>query len=146
MEERTASRTILIIESDANHAQVLQTALQNEEMPQRIVVQNNVVQATHYLSQAEENTTVARPDLILLNLKEFENEGKQFITEIKTNPKLKRIPLIILTTSADQADIFQCYALQSNCYVIKSDDTQELLAIAKKIKDFWLEIVTLPME
>jgi chemotaxis family two-component system response regulator Rcp1 len=146
MEERTTSRTILIIESDANHAQVLQTALQKDESLQRIVVQSSVAQAAHYLEQTGEDRTANRPDLILFNLNASETEGKQFIAKIKTNPKLKRIPLIILTKTTEQADIFQCYALHSNCYVIKSDNAEELLAIAKKIKDFWLEIVTLPVE
>lgn len=148
MEERLSSKTILTIEDATQQSikKVFQEVFQGEKPPQHTVVQQNATQAMSYLTRVEEYSAATRPDLILLDLNLSEQTSKTLLTEIKANPSLKRIPIVVLAASTEQADVFQCYALQGNCYVVKSEDDEELLAIAKKIRDFWLEIVTLPLE
>jgi chemotaxis family two-component system response regulator Rcp1 len=82
----------------------------------------------------------------LLDLDLPGQDGRTVLTELKGNARLKRIPIIIFTLRDDTEDIFRVYAEQGNCYVLKAADMEQLTQIIRKIEDFWLEIVTLPLE
>jgi two-component system, chemotaxis family, response regulator Rcp1 len=97
-----------------------------------------------YLHQVGAYVKAPRPDLILLDLHLPGKSGREVLAELKASSVLKRIPIVILTTSDDEDDIFASYEFQGNCYVVKSIDLNRLAAIVQRIKDFWLGIVTLP--
>lgn len=136
---------ILVIESNPDHAQQIQAAL-NENVG-RYYIQTVVdgSQALDFLHQRSSYADAPRPDLILLDLNLPDREGQEMLAELKGDPQLKRIPIVVLTTSANPDDIFRTYHLQGNCYVIKSDDLPQLIATVKRVEEFWLGIVTLPV-
>ena len=84
------------------------------------------------------------PDLILLDLNLPRKSGREVLSEIKTDPDLKRIPVLVMTTSRADQDINRAYSLNANCYITKPMDLNEFLRIVKSIEDFWLKTVTLP--
>jgi two-component system, chemotaxis family, response regulator Rcp1 len=85
-----------------------------------------------------------RPDLILLDLNLPIKDGRQVLAEIKEDPDLKRIPVVILTTSKAEEDILKTYNLHANCYVTKPVDLDQFVTVVKSLEDFWLAIVKLP--
>jgi chemotaxis family two-component system response regulator Rcp1 len=87
---------------------------------------------------------VPRPDLILLDLNLPKKDGREVLEEIKESPTLKSIPVVILTTSASEADILRSYRLHANCYITKPVDLDGFLAVVKSIDSFWLSVVKLP--
>ena len=85
-----------------------------------------------------------RPDLILLDLNLPKKDGREVLAEIKADPDLKRIPVVILTISKDEEDILKSYNLHANCYITKPIDLNQFMKVVKSIEDFWLTIVKLP--
>lgn len=144
MEAGIPEQTILVIENDTNHAHLIERVLQEDLVQRQIIVLSDGTQMMRYLNQEEEYSTAVRPDLILLDLNLPDQDGEKILTVMKTSPTLRQIPIVILTTSKDEEDIFKCYESQGNCYVVKSNDFDGLCAIVEKIKSFWLGIVTLP--
>lgn len=147
--ELATERLILVIEENPQHAQLIQAALQADGEPHQLVVLNDE-EAIEFLHKQGKYSNASRPDLILLNLNASGNlsnqKGQEILADVKADPQLRRIPIIVLTTSDDEADILSSYALQGNCYVIKSVDLDQLSKAIKRIKAFWLGIVTLPLE
>ena len=84
------------------------------------------------------------PDLILLDLNLPKKDGREVLEEVKADPNLKRIPVIILTSSKAEADIFKTYDLHANCYITKPIDMDQFIKVVRSIEDFWLTIVKLP--
>jgi two-component system response regulator len=87
---------------------------------------------------------VPRPDLVLLDLNLPKKDGREVLAEIKTDEDLKRIPVVILTTSREEEDILKSYNLHANCYITKPIDFNQFMKVVKSIEDFWLTIVRLP--
>ena len=100
----------------------------------------------NYLHQEGEYANSPRPDLILLDLNLPRKDGREVLAEIKSDPQLKRIPVVILTTSKNQDDIFHSYDLHANCYITKSRNLSQLFQIIQSIEKFWFSTVTLPLE
>ncbi|HEY9697763.1 MAG TPA: response regulator [Trichocoleus sp.] len=148
--EPVTERLILVVEENPDHAQLIQAILQADEEPHQLMIVADETEAIEFLQGHGKYSNASRPDLILLNLNRAETSSslkeQKILADIKANPQLRRIPIIVLTTSDDEADIFSSYALQGNCYVIKSTDLNQLSALIKRIKAFWLGIVTLPLE
>jgi CheY-like chemotaxis protein len=92
------------------------------------------------------HANVPRPDLILLDLNLPKKDGREVLEEIKESPALKSIPVVILTTSASEADILRSYRLHANCYITKPVDLDGFLEVVKSIDSFWLSVVKLPRE
>ncbi len=138
----TKNRLILVIESDPDQMQLIQQGLQASTTQPEIVAIASPQHALDYLHQRGQYSGANRPDLILLDL---QVSGLELLTAIKTHPQLRRIPTIVLTTSATTDDILSTYTLQGNCYVIKSTDPDQLAIIIHSIEKFWLGIVTLPV-
>ncbi len=136
---------ILVIESNPDHAQQIQTALNENVGRYHIQTVVDGCQASDFLHQRSSYADAPRPDLILLDLNLPDRDGQEMLAELKSDPHLKRIPIVVLTTSANPDDIFRTYHLQGNCYVIKSDDLPQLIATVKRVEEFWLGIVTLPV-
>jgi two-component system, chemotaxis family, response regulator Rcp1 len=146
MEDRENSRSILVVESNSDHVQVIRAVLAEQAPSWQIAVVSDGITAMHYLHRQGSYTAAPRPDLILLDLDLPQKDGRTVLTEIKSAPALKRIPVIVLTLSDQEADILQTYTVQGNCYVIKTTDLQQITQIIQRIREFWLEIVTLPGE
>jgi DNA-binding response OmpR family regulator len=97
-----------------------------------------------YLRRDGLYTEVSRPDLILLDLNIPKKDGRQVLAEIKEDDNLKRIPVVILTTSRAEEDVIKSYNLHCNCYITKPIDLNQFLSVVRSIEDFWLSIVVLP--
>jgi len=140
------SRIIFLVEDNKADVRLIQEALKNTSAPHQIVTVRNGMDAMAYLRQEGEYADALRPDLILLDLNLPRKDGREVLAEIKADPKLKRIPVIVLTTSNNEDDISQSYDLHVNCYLTKSRNLSQLFKIVKRIEEFWLETVILPSE
>lgn len=145
METGTTTRNILVVDGHADHVRTVEAVLGNQSQYRVWAIATGPL-AIAYLRQQGDYTEAPRPELILLDLSLPDREGWQVLGEIKADEHLRRIPIIIFTLSDDPDDIFNSYVQQGNCYVIKSSEMDQLTAIVQRIKDFWLEIVTLPRE
>jgi len=102
--------------------------------------------AMNYLRQQGEFADAPRPDLILLDLNLPGMDGREVLEEVKSDTDLKRIPVVILTTSNDEQDVLRSYNLNANCYVTKPIDIDQFINVVQLIKEFWLAAVLLPVE
>lgn len=146
MEELPIKRLILVVEDNSDHARLIERALSKRGLQRQIVVMPDGEQAMQFLHRQGAYSDAPRPDLILLDLNLPGKTGIDMLGEIKRDADLKRIPIIILTLSRSESDILRSYELQGNCYVVKSTDSEQLFQIVKRIEEFWLGIVTLPLE
>jgi CheY-like chemotaxis protein len=96
------------------------------------------------LRREGEHAGAARPDLILLDLNLPGKDGREVLAEIKADPGLRRIPVVILTTSRAEEDVLRSYDLQAACYITKPVELDQFIAVVRAVEDFWLSIVTLP--
>lgn len=146
MEASPAKRLILVLEGNPDHTRLIEDALNHNSVERQIVAIADGIQAMDFLHRRGEYVDAPRPDLILLNLNLPGKDGREILAEIKADVQLRRIPIVVLTTCASVEDIFTSYAVQGNCYVIKSSDLAQLFGLVKRIEEFWLGIVTLPVE
>lgn len=146
MEESPVERLILVVQDSPDHTRLIKDALNENSGRRKIVTISDGVEALEFLHRKGNYADAARPDLILLDLNLPEKDGRELLAEIKADPQLRRIPIVVLTISATKEDIFKSYTLQGNCYVIKSSDLGQLFDLVKRIEEFWLGIVTLPIE
>ncbi|MEP0919319.1 response regulator [Leptolyngbya sp. DQ-M1] len=137
-------RFILVLEENPEHTLLIQSAFQQDAFQVKVIADGT--SAINFLQRRGEYSEAPRPDLILLDLNLSGKSGQEILTELKSDPKLRRIPVVILTSSDREEEIFQSYTLQGNSYVIKASDRDQLSQIIQRIKDFWLGIVTLPLE
>jgi chemotaxis family two-component system response regulator Rcp1 len=108
------------------------------------MVVNTGIEALSLLRRQGQHAGAPRPDLILLDLNLPKKDGRNMLAEIKTDENLKRIPVVILTTSEDERDVLEGYNLHANCYIVKPLDLDRFITAVKTIEDFWLRIVVLP--
>ena len=146
VETEEKHKTIFLVEDNKADIRLIQEALKNSLVPHNVVTVRDGMDAMAYLRQEGEYTDAPRPDLILLDLNLPKKDGREVLAEIKNDPKLKRIPVVVLTTSKNEDDIFQSYDLHVNCYITKSRNLNQLFQIVKGIEEFWLSIATLPLE
>lgn len=147
MQAPSTSRLVLILQSDPSHVHLIQTVLAANEMHPQLLALTNSQEALTFLRRQGKYATAQRPDLILLDLDlPGETERHALLSTIKRDPLLRRIPIIVLALSDQIDDVFTTYALQGNCHVIKSGDSDQLRQIIQRIEAFWLKIVTLPIE
>jgi CheY-like chemotaxis protein len=102
------------------------------------------VEALAFLRREGQYNGMPTPDIILLDLNLPRKSGREVLEEIKSDEDLKRIPVVVLTTSDDESDILASYNLHANCYITKPVDLSRFITIVKNIKDFWFTIVKLP--
>jgi two-component system response regulator len=102
------------------------------------------VEALDFLHKTDAFADAPRPDLILLDLNLPRKNGREVLSEVKADPNLKRIPVLVMTTSRDKQDILKAYQLSANSYITKPMDLDAFLQIVKSIEEFWLHTVTLP--
>ena len=139
-------KTVLVVEPCAEHLPVIEQAFQSSTIPHQLVPLNQGEQALDFLERRGSYSNAPRPDLILLELEFPESNGMDILSEIKQNSQFKRIPVIILTAIEQPQQVLQSYLLQGNSYVVKSGELDCLFQLIRRIDEFWLGIVTLPVE
>ena len=135
---------ILLIEDNPGDVRLTKEAFKESKILNNLSVVEDGAEAMAFLRQQGEYTSASRPDLILLDLNMPKMDGRQVLAEIKKDPTLKNIPVIILTTSKAEQDILKSYNLHANCYIVKPVDLWQFNTVVQTIKDFWLSIVKLP--
>ncbi len=146
MDSALAAKCILMVDENPEHIRIIQQVLSDSQQNYQMQAIANGNDALDFLHHRGQYSQAPRPDLILLDLNLSTQNGLDILTTLKTHEQLRRIPIIILTLTHESDSIFKSYALQGNCYVIKSPDLQQLAHIVKRIEEFWLDIVTLPIE
>ncbi|MBO1070219.1 MAG: response regulator [Dolichospermum sp. DEX189] len=139
-------KIIFLVEDNKADIRLIQEALKTSLLPHQVITVRDGVEAMNYLHQEGEYANAPRPDLILLDLNLPKKDGREVLAEIKSDPQLKRIPVVILTTSKNQDDIFHSYDLHANCYITKPRNLSQLFQIIQSIEKFWFSTVTLPLE
>lgn len=139
-------KIVFLVEDNKADIRLIEEALKNSSIDYQLVTVRNGVDAMIYLRQEEPYTDATRPNLIILDLNLPKKDGREVLVEIKSDPSLKRIPVIILTTSRNEDDVQQSYDLNANCFITKSRNLSQLFAIVKRIEEFWLATVTLPSQ
>ncbi len=113
-------------------------------MLNNLQVAQDGLEALEFLRSEGQFADAARPDIILLDLNMPRMDGRELLAEIKADPKLRRIPVVILTTSKSEEDIIRTYDLHANCYITKPVDLDQFITIVRSVEDFWFSIVKLP--
>jgi len=135
---------ILLIEDNPGDARLLREALEECRMDHRLEVVTDGVEALRYLRREEPYSRGFWPDLILLDLNLPRKDGREVLKEIKTDAVLRRIPVMILSTSEAEADILTAYDCHANCYICKPLDLEAFFEVAESIRRFWVDTVKLP--
>jgi chemotaxis family two-component system response regulator Rcp1 len=135
---------ILLVEDNPGDVRLIQEALKENKVRNRLHVAQDGVEALDFLRQKGALADAPRPDLILLDLNLPKKDGREVLSDIKGDPDLKRIPVVVLTTSDDEYDILESYNLHANAYVTKPLDLDQFLKIVRQIEGFWLTVVSLP--
>lgn len=135
---------ILLVEDSPDDIVLTTEALRDGRISNRVSVVEDGEQAILFLRRQGKHTAAPRPDLILLDLHLPRKSGLEVLEEIKQDPDLKRIPVVMLTTSHDPPDIRKAYDRHANCYICKPVDLDQFIGVVKSIEDFWLTVVKLP--
>lgn len=137
---------ILLVEDNPGDARLTIEAMREAKMSNVVNVVEDGVEAMAYLRQQGPYSNATRPDLILLDLNLPRMDGREVLAQVKTDPNLKRIPVVVLTTSQAEEDVFNAYDMHANCYVTKPVGLEQFLKIVSQIDAFWINVVTLPKE
>jgi len=144
MENNTQPIEILLVEDNPGDARLTIEAMREAKVRNRIHVVEDGVEAMEFLRRQGRFGDAPRPDLILLDLNLPRKDGREVLAEVKADPDLKRIPIVVLTTSRAEEDVLRAYNLHANCYVTKPVDLEQFMKIVSQIDEFWVKVVTLP--
>nr|WP_230966014.1 response regulator [Nostoc sp. NZL] len=137
---------VLLVEDNPGDAQLTRIALEESKISINLNVVEDGVEAMAFLRKQEKYARAAHPDIVLLDLNLPRKDGREVLAEIKGDENLKRIPVVILTTSQAEEDILKAYNLCANCYITKPVDFDQFVKIVQSIENFWFAIVKLPPE
>ncbi|AFY41097.1 response regulator [Nostoc sp. PCC 7107] len=137
---------ILLVEDSPSDANLTMKGFVNAKIANNLHWVEDGETAMNYLRQQGEFADAPRPDLVLLDLNLPGMDGREVLTEVKYDPSLKRIQVVVLTTSTDEQDILHSYNLHANCHITKPIDIYQFIEAVQLIKDFWLTAVTLPSD
>jgi chemotaxis family two-component system response regulator Rcp1 len=137
---------VLLVEDSPGDVRLTREAFKDAKVHVNLHVASDGMQAMAYLNHEGEHVNAPRPDMILLDLNLPKKDGREVLDEIKQSPTLKTIPVVILTTSASEADILRSYWLHANCYITKPVGLDGFLDVVRSIDSFWLSVVKLPRE
>ena len=135
---------ILLVEDNPGDVRLTREVLKDGKLRNNLFVCGDGEEALEFLRRRGKHANAVRPDLVLLDLNLPRKSGCEVLAEVKEDPELRAIPIIVLTTSAAEQDILQTYNLHANCYITKPVDLPQFIKIVHSICDFWLEIVKLP--
>jgi len=146
MTTRTIGRPIeiLLVEDNPGDVRLTREALKEDKVHNNLHVVNDGIEALAWLRRQGVHAGAVRPDIILLDLNLPKKDGREVLSEIKTDEDLRRIPVVVLTTSRAEEDVLRAYDFNANCYITKPVDLEQFMKVVRSIKDFWLTIVKLP--
>jgi CheY-like chemotaxis protein len=137
---------ILLVEDNPGDVRLAIEALREGKVHVNMSVAADGVEAMEFLRRQGKHQDAPRPDLILLDLNMPRMDGREVLAELKADEDLKRIPVVVLTTSKAEEDILKSYNLNANCYITKPVDLDQFIHVVKSIHEFWLTVVKLPPE
>lgn len=137
---------ILLVEDNPGDVRLTLEAFKEGKVSNRLHVAKDGVEALAFLRHESPFTSAPRPDIILLDLNLPKKDGREVLSEIKIDAQLRRIPVVILTTSKAEQDIMNTYNLHANCYITKPVDLEQFMKVVQSIENFWLTVVKLPPE
>jgi chemotaxis family two-component system response regulator Rcp1 len=135
---------LLLVEDNPGDVRLTEEALRDAGMPVHLSVATDGVEAVDFLHRRGKYKDAPRPDLILLDLNLPKKNGPEVLSDIKTDPDLKRIPVLVMTTSSEPNDIQKAYSLNANCYITKPIQLDDFLSVIHSIENFWLKTALLP--
>ena len=135
---------ILLVEDNPGDVRLTQEAFKQAQINNELHVVTDGEEALEYLFRRGEHDEAVRPDLVLLDLNLPKVDGLEVLEEIKSDPDLKRIPVIVLTSSATETDVVRSYELRTNAYLTKPVDPAEFFDLVGTFEEFWFELVRLP--
>jgi chemotaxis family two-component system response regulator Rcp1 len=135
---------ILLVEDNPGDVDLARAAMEESKVRNILHTVGDGVEAMLFLRGEGKYAEAPRPDLVLLDLNLPKKDGREVLAEIKSDPDLMRIPVVILTISKDEEDILKTYNLHANCFITKPIDLIQFVKVVKAIEDFWLTIVKLP--
>lgn len=143
-QERGKPIEIFLVEDNPGDVRLTQEALKESKVINNLSVAVDGVEAMDFLHRKGKWTQAPYPDLILLDLNLPKKDGREILEEIKADNDLKRIPVVVLTTSKAEEDILRMYDQHANCYITKPIDFDQFIEVVRSIENFWLSIVKLP--
>jgi len=135
---------ILLVEDNPGDARLAQEALKEGRITSRLKVVVDGVEAMTFLRREGCYADAPKPHLVLLDLNLPRKDGRQVLAEMKADPELRRIPVVVLTTSQAEQDVTRSYDLHANCYITKPVDLDRFIAVVRSIEEYWCSVVTLP--
>ena len=135
---------ILLVEHNEGDVRLTREALKEGRIRNRLHVVSNGEHALQFLRKEDEYAGAPRPDLVLLDLNLPRLDGREVLAEIKTDPALKQIPVVVLTSSRAEKDLLSAYDQHANCFITKPVGFEEFMDVIRSIENFWLTIVVLP--
>ncbi len=135
---------ILLVEDNPGDVRLAKEALKECKIDNTVYVVQDGVEAMEFLHKEGKHKGAPRPDLILLDLNLPRKSGREVLEEVKADPDLKRIPVVVMTVSRDEEDVLKAYNLHANCYITKPIDFGQFVRITRSIDEFWFSIVRLP--
>jgi two-component system response regulator len=136
--------SILMVEDNPTDVMITREALEHAKVLNTLNVVEDGMEALDFLHRRGKYAKAPQPDLILLYLNMPRKNGQEVLAEIKSDEKLKHIPVVVLTTSKAEEDVLKAYGLYANCYVIKPVDFDVFAEVVRSIQQFWFTVVTLP--
>jgi chemotaxis family two-component system response regulator Rcp1 len=135
---------ILLVEDNEGDVELTREALAQAKVRNHLHVAEDGLAALRYLRREKPHEAVPRPDLILLDLNLPLMDGREVLADIKADPQLRAIPVVVLTTSQAEEDIVRSYDLHANCYITKPVDFDQFMKVVRSVHDFWVTVVKLP--
>ena len=145
-ENNRKSMTILLVEDSPSDADLTVEALEEGNAPNELHIVGDGVEALQFLRHEEPYADAPNPDLILLDLNLPRKDGREVLKEIKADKNLRRIPVIVLTTSSAEEDVCRTYDDHANCYVTKPVNIDEFIRVLRSMEEFWLTFVKFPIK
>ncbi len=135
---------ILLVEDSEADVRLTKEAIKESKIDIGLDVVNDGVAATDFLRKSGKYKDAARPDIIILDLNLPRKDGREVLADIKNDPDLKRIPVVVMTSSKSEEDIIKCYDNYANCYITKPLDLGKFIEVVQAIEGFWFTIVEIP--
>jgi CheY-like chemotaxis protein len=135
---------VLLIEDNPGDVRLTREALKEAKVHNNLSVVNDGLDAMSFLRREGRFAQAPRPDLVLLDLNMPRKDGREVLAEVKADPDLRRIPVVVLTTSKAEEDILRSYDLHANSYVTKPVDFEQFMKVVRSIEEFWLSVVKFP--
>lgn len=135
---------VLLVEDSPSDAKLTAKTFEKAKVVNNLYIVEDGVEALNFLNQVAPYQEAPRPALILLDLNLPRKDGRKVLAEIKEDPHLQNIPVVVLTTSAAEEDILSSYKLRANCFITKPATLRQFARVVKSIEDFWLTVASLP--